>query len=238
MDFFIRAGPGSNPQTAVIALIINEDNSWNSIRLHYLATSREDFRVGIFSLDSFFLQRNNRNSAFSYTYSLPGWQSTTERVTAVTELAGLKTSSAAYSARLERVLINAASGELTVVMRLSSNPLFERISISYIVFRQSAPFTLTPFSTQNPPNSGGFEFTGLEGITNGVATDAGVLFTSTIVAQLPCEGGNCPQTCLTAQECTANSGRVINQKCLICGFGQTLVGDTCRANTVQQCQAN
>ena len=83
IDFFIRAGAGRNPQTAVIALIINEDNSWNAVKLHFLVSSREDLRVGIFTMDSFFLQRNNPNAAFSYTHSITGWENTTQRVTSV-----------------------------------------------------------------------------------------------------------------------------------------------------------
>ena len=140
---------------------MNEDNSWNAIKVHYLASSREDLRAGIFTMNSFFLQRNNQNAAFSYTHSIAGWASTAERVTSVVELAGLKTTASSYSARLQRVLFDTKSGELKVVMSLSSSPLFERISISYIILKNSAPFTLTPFSTQNPPNTDGFDFIGL-----------------------------------------------------------------------------
>jgi len=53
LDFSIRgkAGPGST--TGVIVLLINEDNSWSSIKVNYIVSSRSDMFLGTFSAGTF-----------------------------------------------------------------------------------------------------------------------------------------------------------------------------------------
>jgi len=49
MDWAIWGGQGASAGSGQIILLMNEDNSWSSIRVQYLASGRSDFWLGSFS---------------------------------------------------------------------------------------------------------------------------------------------------------------------------------------------
>lgn len=48
LDFSVRGLPGQSYGSVQIVLLINEDNTWNTIRVNYLITGRSDFLLGFF----------------------------------------------------------------------------------------------------------------------------------------------------------------------------------------------
>lgn len=52
-DFSVRASRGINSTEAKIALLINNDNSWTSMKISYLITARSDLQAGFFIADSY-----------------------------------------------------------------------------------------------------------------------------------------------------------------------------------------
>ena len=53
MDFAIWGGQGASSSSGLIVLLINDDNSWNSIKVHYLASGRSEFFLGSFSAGTY-----------------------------------------------------------------------------------------------------------------------------------------------------------------------------------------
>ena len=73
MDFMIWGGRGSAVNSGQIILLMNEDNTWSSIKVSYLASGRSDFVLGSFSAATYFLQSTSSNGVVTYPYRIPGW---------------------------------------------------------------------------------------------------------------------------------------------------------------------
>lgn len=76
MDFAIWGG-ATNSQAGVIFLLIDENNSWNSIRVSYLASARTDFLLGSFSAGTYFLQSASSSGVITYAHQIAGWTAQT-----------------------------------------------------------------------------------------------------------------------------------------------------------------
>ena len=73
MDFAIWGGSNANLNSGVIYLLINEDSSWNSIRVSYLASARSDFVLGSFAAGVYFLQQNSNQGQVTFPHTISGW---------------------------------------------------------------------------------------------------------------------------------------------------------------------
>ena len=52
-DFLVRGGPGATSSSAEIVLFISDDNTWSSLQVSYLISSRSDLFLGSFIADGF-----------------------------------------------------------------------------------------------------------------------------------------------------------------------------------------
>lgn len=48
MDFSVRGLAGQSYGSVQLVLLMNEDNSWSSIRVNYLLSGRNDFFLGFY----------------------------------------------------------------------------------------------------------------------------------------------------------------------------------------------
>jgi hypothetical protein len=83
MDFSIWGGAGPSAGTGLVVLLLNEDSSWTSVRVSFLASARSDFFLGAFSASTYFPQSTSQNGIISYSQSLPGWSSSSSSYTVV-----------------------------------------------------------------------------------------------------------------------------------------------------------
>jgi hypothetical protein len=115
---------------------------------------------------------------------------------------------------------DSVSGLLINQLTLDSTPPIESITISYIIFKTSAPFGFSSFNVMTG-SSATYQFIGI-----GQLTDANTIYAgSALISQAPtqgqlnCIGSNCPSQCLTGQNCMNFNGQVIDQACFLCGQG-------------------
>ena len=105
-----------------IILLMNEDNTWSSIKVSYLASGRSDFVLGSFSAATYFLQSTSSNGVVTFPYIIPGWTAQSVSFTIIIEISGIKTSSNTFQASLSSVSFNHINGQITTEMALISSP--------------------------------------------------------------------------------------------------------------------
>ena len=131
-------------------------------------------------------------------------------------LSGLKTSASTFSAAVGNVNFNSQSGVLSVFVNLVSSPDFERVSISYVIFAQTAPFAYSRFIPLRP-STATHNYYGIEQMNNGNAEYSGHAFISQRQNLLQCQGVICPTSCVTSSQCVGLQGNTFNNYCIICG---------------------
>lgn len=122
MDFVIWGGPGPSSNSGKIYLLMNEDNSWTSVRISYLASARSDFVLGSFSAGTYFLQSSSTTGDITHSYLIPGWTAQSSGFSVIIEISGLKTAATTFQATLTSVTINPSNGLINTNMRLISSP--------------------------------------------------------------------------------------------------------------------
>lgn len=190
-------------------MLIGEDSSWTSIRVFYLVSSRSDFFLGTFSAAIYLQQKFTSGSSISLTHNLPNWQSPQESFTPIAQLSGLRTTANHYALTVGAIAFDSLSGQLVVQLNLNSSVPIESISISYIIFAQSAPFAFSNFNVLTG-SSATYQFVGIMQVNNGNSIYSGYGFNSQAAtqAQVNCVGGNCPAQCISPIDCQRSNGLI------------------------------
>jgi len=91
-------------------------------------------------------------------YYIPNWPPTSTSVSFVYLISGLKTSDSSYSVSLSDAKFNTQNGLISLTINSNANPFIEMIYISYIVFLNTAPYTLNKYDplSANIPASTNF----------------------------------------------------------------------------------
>jgi hypothetical protein len=217
------------------------------VRVFYLVSSRSDFYLGTFSagishcsLDIYLLQKYAPGSSISIPYTLSGWTASQQAFTAVAQISGLRTTATIYTIILGSVSFNAANGQLIAQLNLNSTPPIESISITYIVFQNSAPFGFSSFNAM-VGSSATYQFIGITQLNSSAGSSyagSGFISQAATQGQLSCIGGNCPGLCITSQNCLAYSGQISGANCLLCGQGQIAANGGCQAYNPVTCGFN
>lgn len=219
MDFSIWGGQGSTLNSGVIILLINEDSSWSTIRVSYLASARSDFVLGSFSAGVYFLQQQSFNGQVTVPYSIPGWTAQSSAFRIIVELSGVRTYSTSLTATLTNVAINSVTGLVRIDLSLVSSIPIDSLVITYIAFSVNSPISYTQFN----PSLGSslpYQFIGMDSIQSGSAQFAGNGFSSAASLNgLTCIGSRCTANCLSSQSCIANQGQIISNACYLCASG-------------------
>ena len=236
MDFAIWGGRGSALNTGVIILLINEDSSWSSIRVSYLASARSDFVLGSFSAGVYFLQQNSFNGQLTYPHSIAGWTAQSNSFGIIVELSGIKASSSSLLVRLTSVSINSVTGLIRVDISISSSIPIETLVITYVAYSISSPILYTGFN----PSQGSslpYQLIGIDTLQSGSVVLAGNGFSSAASQNgLTCIGSRCTANCISSQSCVASQGSIQNNACYLCATGQTPSNGQCI--TINSCGAN
>ena len=236
MDFSIWGSQGSNLNSGVIILLINEDSSWSTIRVSYLASARSDFVLGTFAAGVYVRQQQSANGLITFPYSIPGWTAQTSAFQIIIELAGVRTYSSSLQVNLTSVALNSVTGLVRVDMFLASTYPIETVVITYIAFSTNSPIQYSSFS----PSLGSslpYQFIGMDRLQSGSAVFAGNGFSSAATLNgLTCVGSRCTANCLSSSSCIANQGQIISSTCYLCASGQTPSNGQCV--TINNCGAN
>ena len=210
----------------MVVLLIDEDSTWNTVKISFLASARSDFYLGTFAAATYIPQTTS-NGIVSISHGLSNWTPSQHTFISIVELAGAKTAATTYSIALTKVDFNKISGVITVETSLSSTPAFEFVVITYVVFDTSAPFTASPYAVGPLPT---YLFSGIDELTSGsnpVITSFG--FTTPAIPQgLSCIGSKCPQGCISTQDCVSLGGTTtLAKQCALCGSGEVFSNGQC-----------
>lgn len=151
----------------------------------------------------------------------------------------MRTTANSYTTALGSINFDSRSGELIIQVNLNSSPSIESISISYIIFKNSAPFAYSSFDSIIV-SSATYQFIGISQLSSSSASYRGSGFVSQAATQgqLSCIGSNCPSECVTSQYCIAYRGQISGANCLLCGQGQVAVNGGCQSIVPVQCGTN
>jgi hypothetical protein len=161
LDFSIWGGPGASAGTGLVVLLINEANTWTSIRVTYLASARSDFWLGSFSVATYLAQILSPNGIVSLTHALPSWTPSSASYTLVAEISGVRTAAVSPIIAFTNVGFNAGSGIIALTLSLSGNPRVESVVITYIIFNNASPIQFSSFNA-NVGSSLPYQFLGMD----------------------------------------------------------------------------
>jgi hypothetical protein len=236
MDFSIWGGAGPSAGTGLVVLLLNEDSSWTSVRVSFLASARSDFFLGTFSAATYFPQSTS-NGVVSISHGLSSWSPSQSSFITLVELAGVYTAATTFSISLTKVAFDKVTGVITVETSLSSTPALEFVVITYVVFDTASPLTFSPYSasTSTTPT---YVFSGIDQLTSSAnPVIAGYGFTSNSVPGLTCVGSRCTSPCISSQDCVAQSGTItLTQQCALCASGTVYSNGQCISQT--PCETN
>ena len=228
MDFAIWGGQGNNGNTGIIYVLLNEDNSWNTVKISYLASARSDFVLGTFSAGTYYSQAASSNGDVTVSHIVPGWTVQNLGFRVVVELSGIKTYSSAFQAIISTVSINPSNGMIIVNMKLVSSPPIESVVISFVAFSQSSPIGYNEFNSAQGSNLP-YQFLGIDSLQSGSSVVVGNGFSSTSQGGITCVGSRCQSTCISALACQRSQGQVIGSKCLLCLSTEIIANGQCVA---------
>lgn len=122
----------------VIALLINNDNTWNSIKISYLAANRADVWAGSYLVDTFFLKGRDVSSV-EFKYGLPGWQRQVNMARISVQLAGVRTSgSGVPSIAIANATVDSNTGIISINTSINAQVLLEYLYFSYVIWVNTA----------------------------------------------------------------------------------------------------
>ena len=213
MDFAIwgTRGVGS---TGTIVLLIDEDNSWQKIKISYLATARAEFTLGSFSAGTFLQHTMSKNGNIHYSYVIPNWKSQVDSHTVIVELAGVKTKATRLEVMLLAVSFSEVTGQITTSMRMTSSPAIESIVLTYIVFNNKSPVEFDTFNVF-VGSSLPYQMIGMDVVKDGSAVMIGNGFTSDTPVGITCIGRKCSTRCILASACRRSQGTISGKKCYL-----------------------
>jgi hypothetical protein len=225
-DFRVIASPGNTSSQIRIVLLINNDNSWTSIKISYLAANRGDLWAGSYLVDTFFLMGLNIASV-NFNYGLPNWARQTGNVEITVQVAGVRTGgSGVPSIVINGSSIDANTGIITVRASINTQVLLEYLYFSYVIWVNSANLIGTTATGPVPASS--LQFIGLQAINGNQLTSRMLTFSSQPVpGTITCRGTRCTQSCISITQCVSVNGIIANQQCFLCGVQQFYQGGQC-----------
>lgn len=226
LDFLVWGGPGPSVGTGLLIVLLDEDNTWNTVRVSYLASARSDFFLGTFSA-AMYLPQSTSNGIVMINHGIANWTPSQHNFISIVELAGAKTAAKTFSIALTKVTLDKTSGVMTVETSLSSTPAFEFVVITYVVFSPAIPLTYSPYSGGPLPT---YLFSGIDQLqTTASPVIASFGFTSSASGTgLTCVGASCPSACISSQNCVSLGGIItLAQQCALCGSGEVFSNGQC-----------
>lgn len=145
-------------------LLINEDLSWTNIRASYLISSREDFFLGSFSPDTSSLFTSSDTNLL-VQHSLNNWMPSQGTPSFIYLISGLRTSDNAFNITLTQAGFSTQKGLIKLQINTNANPSMEMIHITYIIFIDSAPFSISSYNPLNGSPQGDYLFEGVDSIS-------------------------------------------------------------------------
>jgi hypothetical protein len=219
-DFSLRVFQGQNPNEVKIVLLIDNNNSWTSMKISYFVSSRSDINAGFFIADIFALP-DPQITTKTITVALPGWTPQTNSVSSSVQLAGLRSSSSSLlNIEITDSIINSSNGILTVTVKLGSNSSAEFVYLSYLWWVNSQSLVV---ATYNPSSGVAVEhqFTGISSISNNRMLYQALSFSGpAVVGSIPCKGARCSSSCVVLTQCVAGNGIIANNVCYLCSQNQ------------------
>ena len=70
MDFSIR-GRSPSANTGVIELLIDNDNSWNTITISYMVSARDEFYLGTYIVPANFIDFDSAVGGITHNFNIP-----------------------------------------------------------------------------------------------------------------------------------------------------------------------
>jgi len=87
-------------------------------------------------------------------------------------------------------------------LQVLSNPPFERVDLTYVIFNTAAPFIFAGFPV-GTVSQAAYQYIGIGQINTGnIITEAFGLTSRTNPGSTICVGANCPSPCVTPQICS------------------------------------
>jgi hypothetical protein len=214
LDFAVYGGKdsssGAGAGSVLLVLLIDDDSKWTTIKISYLASARNDFTLGSYTISTSLLSQGSSNGGVTSLYTIPQWTSSAVELRIAIQIAGIKVTASTFSAELTSVVVDKQTGLIALGMTLQSSPLIEYLVITYVLWKNTAPISYSYYSVDQASGSP-YNFIGLDSISSQQAVLAGNGFGSagpivSPIQGLTCVGPRCTKECLASQECTTNGG--------------------------------
>lgn len=124
-----------------------------------------------------------------------------------------------------------ASKTVGVIFSYDSNPNFQYITFSYIVYPRTHPVLKFDYRQNIPSQLGSYYFTGPVDMQN---SDITYNFWRVVNRNIPCSGNGCTNNCVLIEECIEKGGNIWQDQCYFCPEG--IIFDNGRCS--RRCGAN
>ncbi len=127
-------------------------------------------------------------------YQIPNWTPFSGNFNFILLISGLRTADTSFNVSLIGASFVSETGLFLFGVFTDANPSIEMISISYVIFLGSAPFTFTQYSPLTTTFSGTYTFEGVNSFSGKNIEYEGyaIKFLGTSQLSIPCVGSNCP----------------------------------------------
>lgn len=163
-DFSVRGGRQDGHNAIALVLLINNNISWQSIKVSYLVSSRSELLIGSFIGDTFdFLSCTvNQDGRTTVATHLPQWQikNGTEYSVGVF-ISGFRTAANNFNLNIIQANFDTIDGRLTV--QLASNSQIETVHLSYVIYPHNHDKYDFLINTE-PTSSGTYYLAGMIGV--------------------------------------------------------------------------
>jgi hypothetical protein len=157
-NYYIVATPSLTSNSILYRLIINNDQSWTSMDLSYLACSRPDVTVGNFEAPA--------NTWVPSTSNIYNVYANISRILPPNSyyvavfISGFSTISTGFDLTINNKAYDATNKNLAISFYCVSNPIILSITFSYIIYPFAHPTLDFTYSLIPLRNGGSYQFTG------------------------------------------------------------------------------
>jgi len=151
---------------------------------------------------------------------MPGWTPTSASVSYVYLISGLKSADSNFNVALAQGGFNTQTGLISVRISSNASPTLEMIYISYMLFYNTAPYTLRAYNPLLVSPQASYFYEGINSFNGNIIIYEGYGINSTLADSniISCIGRNCPSSCVTPLRCTQTNGLIFLSQCFMCAF--------------------
>lgn len=230
-NYFIEANRKGSSNYIIYKLIMNNDESWSSIQLSYLACARPDMTVGNFEVPINEWVPATANVYNVYKTLSRDIPKTNYKVAAF--ISGFSTTDNEFTLTITKKAYDVDSKKLSVAFFCSANPAVLTLTITYIVFPETHQLLDIAYDLAVRGEVGAYQISGPVNFQ----PNKRIEYNEWRVENrfLPCTGNECENNlCMLREDCSKKGGNIFEGQCIFCAPGVVLEYGRC----AKKCGAN